>query len=525
MRQILLSVLFGILSIFAGEGKISYISSPLVDGGEIEIYLQTPDTVSKKLLVSIWGASSTGVQLDEERKKWYSHWIDKGYNVAEISLPGFGGTSGKKDLYGPLSVGTLNYAIDVLKAEYKIDRVGIIGLGSGGATALLLTAQRDDICCLVCANGVANLKVMKDNPDWVSRFLSRDYDLDLKDEEALNIRTPIFQVEAINTPLFILHRFPNRFIDLEDVEEFSQAMDARGKECKVSIQNKRPEDHETRVSRQEILDVAEDWFDQHMTANDSGYDQGFVELVEYIYGLGYLSQGGKDSTFSQFDGIDLNGKRLLDIGCGLGGRDIDLVKTFDVEVVGIDPEPFLIEVANKHLLEEKELMSSVTFQLTSQPLTLSQFSTNSFDVLASREALLHIPLENKEDYFKEMFRVLKPGGQFAIVDWIRKNPYSEDTIKMMEMDGVAFHMLSLEEYKTLLGIAGFVNVQVINETTNYITYTDQNIETICNSQQDFIQRFGQEEFTYALQSWNFQKCAFENREIQVIKILAERVYE
>lgn len=253
----------------------------------------------------------------------------------------------------------------------------------------------------------------------------------------------------------------------------------------------------------------------------TGYDRSFVELVEFIYGEGNLSQGGSESTFSQFEGIDLEGKKLLDIGCGLGGRDMELVKAFDVDVTGIDPEAFLIQMA-KERLAQKMMKGRVDFQVTKNPLTLLQFADGSFDVLAARETLLHIPVEKKEAYFKEMFRVLKPGGKITVIDWIRNRPYSETTLKMMEMDGVAFNMIRSEEVKDLLQNAGFKGVQIIDKTEENIADTDYYVRKIENTKDEFIERFGADEYDYSLLSWSHQKRAFENREIQVVKIIADK---
>jgi ubiquinone/menaquinone biosynthesis C-methylase UbiE len=40
----------------------------------------------------------------------------------------------------------------------------------------------------------------------------------------------------------------------------------------------------------------------------------------------------------------------------------------------------------------------------------------SFDIVFSKDALLHVP--DKDALFAEIFRVLKPGGVFRRVDWL-----------------------------------------------------------------------------------------------------------
>ena len=44
------------------------------------------------------------------------------------------------------------------------------------------------------------------------------------------------------------------------------------------------------------------------------------------------------------------------------------------------------------------------------------FADASFDIVFSKDALLHVP--DKDALFAEIFRVLKPGGVFAASDWM-----------------------------------------------------------------------------------------------------------
>jgi phosphoethanolamine N-methyltransferase len=172
---------------------------------------------------------------------------------------------------------------------------------------------------------------------------------------------------------------------------------------------------------------------------ESGYNESFVSLVEHLYGKGYLSQGGTSSLYSQFQGVALEGKRLLDIGCGLGGPDIDLARTHDVHIIGIDPEEFLVKEAEKNAFAVKDqLTGTLSFQVTKNPFSLAQFPSESFDIVSSRETLLHIPTSFKLPFLKEMARVLTSKGKLILVDWIKHAPFSEKTLKMMKMDGVAF---------------------------------------------------------------------------------------
>ncbi len=51
------------------------------------------------------------------------------------------------------------------------------------------------------------------------------------------------------------------------------------------------------------------------------YDTTMLDMLQIIWGEGYLSPGGPQAVREVMHGIDLRGKRVLDIGCGLGALD------------------------------------------------------------------------------------------------------------------------------------------------------------------------------------------------------------
>ena len=51
--------------------------------------------------------------------------------------------------------------------------------------------------------------------------------------------------------------------------------------------------------------------------SDEEYSESFVAGLEWIWGEGFMSPGGADEVLEILQGVDLTGKRVLDIGCGL----------------------------------------------------------------------------------------------------------------------------------------------------------------------------------------------------------------
>jgi len=83
------------------------------------------------------------------------------------------------------------------------------------------------------------------------------------------------------------------------------------------------------------------------------------------------------------------GQKVLDVGCGTGGGDIYMAENFDVEVVGIDLSINMISLAIERVIG---LKCSVEFECAD--CTKKSYPENTFDVIYSRDTLLHIKVRN-----------------------------------------------------------------------------------------------------------------------------------
>lgn len=242
---------------------------------------------------------------------------------------------------------------------------------------------------------------------------------------------------------------------------------------------------------------------------DDEYSAGFTTLLETVYGEGFLSQGSLESVDYMFKHIDLNNKMILDIGSGLGGVEIYLAKKYSLQITGIDPVLRLVTIAKAHA-SKKSLSGTVNFKhITSNNYP---FENDSFDIVFAKESLLHV--ENKKDLFKEIFRILKPGGQVIILDWITESHVLGKNIKeMMETDNLDLKLATKDEYLSYFAAARFEPPAIEELNEKYIGYTKENIQKIQMDKDKICKEFDEKTFDYSLRSWNMQLKAFEEREI------------
>lgn len=264
-------------------------------------------------------------------------------------------------------------------------------------------------------------------------------------------------------------------------------------------------DSSTKASDQEVVN----------TSASKEYEEDFIALVEMVYGEGLLSQGGVSSIDEMFHGINLDGLKLLDLGAGLGMYDIYLAKHNCVEIVGLDPQEVLVQKAALNLEKFKsDLKGAVSFLLMKNSDNLNEFLDNSFDIVFSKESILHVLYEVKESYFKEIYRVLKPGGKIVIMDWMHSGPiYTANTKKMMEMDGIVFQLSTPSEYEDFLKKAGFNDIELIDTTSQHAELSEQNINTIVSLEEEIKSRFGEDTYNYSIESWTYQRDTFKTREL------------
>lgn len=195
------------------------------------------------------------------------------------------------------------------------------------------------------------------------------------------------------------------------------------------------------------------------------YDDSLTALLEAVWGEGFMSPGGVDEVDRYLNGIELEGLSVLDIGCGLGGVDVHLVKQYKAALVtGIDIEQALIERCND--LAKKHQVESQTKFVCVDPGPLP-FADSSFDVVTSKDSIIHI--SDKHKLAADIYRILKPGGWFVASDWlagydVEPSPEMQD---YLVVEGLDFGLASAKYYAQALEQAGFSNIGIVDRNEWY----------------------------------------------------------
>ena len=146
------------------------------------------------------------------------------------------------------------------------------------------------------------------------------------------------------------------------------------------------------------------------------------------------------------------GAQVLDAGCGVGGSSIFLAKERNCEAKGITLSARQVATATQYA-ERHAVQNLVQFE--QKDYTKTAYIENTFDFAWAIESMQ--TAQHKTLFFKEMARVLKPGGRLLIADCFKSYVYdiNQEPEMLTMLNGWAISdILTLEELKEMAGTYG-----------------------------------------------------------------------
>lgn len=174
------------------------------------------------------------------------------------------------------------------------------------------------------------------------------------------------------------------------------------------------------------------------------------------------------------------GEVVVDLGCG-GGLDVFLAAAKvgpTGKAIGIDMTPEMLARARQNAAKGAggKPIANVEFHLaTIDKLPLPDASV---DCVISNCVINLVP--DKRAVFREIGRVLKPGGRLAVSDIVLKKPLpAELASDIMAYIGCLAGAIGVEDYRSGLRDAGFSQMDIVDTGSDLNTYAKVELQSGC----------------------------------------------
>lgn len=172
------------------------------------------------------------------------------------------------------------------------------------------------------------------------------------------------------------------------------------------------------------------------------------------------------------------GEVVVDLGCG-GGLDVFLASAKvgpEGRAIGIDMTPEMIERATRNA--QKGGFANVEFHLAR--IDKIPLADNSVDCVISNCVINLAP--DKQAVFREIARVLKPGGRLAISDIaLKKELPVEASRDLLAYVGCVAGALPIDDYRRGLVESGFAHAEIIDTQRDLTVYSQVDNQQGCLS--------------------------------------------
>lgn len=221
----------------------------------------------------------------------------------------------------------------------------------------------------------------------------------------------------------------------------------------------------------------------------------------------YAHAGEIDAIELCFENINKESNRkLLDVGCGLGGTANYIQENGWGNVVGIDIQGEIIESA-------KERYQSLSFY-TCDVLKVTDVIKDTFDIIYMFNAFY--AFSNQERALQEIAKLANTNSTLIIFDYVDNRIKREG-----EIFRSCKNPIILSEIENLLERSGWKSTKIVNLTTEYEQWYKQFLDRIKNKSHEIINIIGEDGYNLFLSSYENILELIQNEELSGCVLFAK----
>ncbi|CAD5223690.1 unnamed protein product [Bursaphelenchus okinawaensis] len=227
-----------------------------------------------------------------------------------------------------------------------------------------------------------------------------------------------------------------------------------------------------------------------------------IEAYEWIFGREFISPGGVNMNrrvFSEFDDLE-PGKKMLDIGSGLGGSVRQIARDVGLKVTACDISANMMALGI--LRHRQRPVDGVTYMLAD--VMRYKFKPESFDYVYTKDCIHHI--FDLPALLTKIREILKPGGQLIITMYGRGyGPFTEEFKEFV--NSRRYYLNTVEEMEEKAKNAGFSEVEATNITPMFKEWLEKERNRAIMYKDEFLKNWSEKKYNSLFDGWT-QKLDF-----------------
>ncbi len=228
---------------------------------------------------------------------------------------------------------------------------------------------------------------------------------------------------------------------------------------------------------------------------DMGNDffQMFLDSETMSYSAGRYENGSENLNEAQQKKLELVCKwldlpmraKVLDLGCGWGGFAKYAAQKYRWNITGFTLSRAQLRYCQS-LIKKHSLSHYVSFKYRDM---ISELPATQYDAIVMIESIEHVSKDNLNNFFKQIYDALKPGGTVYIQasGQYKSHPADRWTLKYVFPGG---YLPTLYELMKCAGEAGFVVEHFRDDTSDYLRTLPVWIKEMEKHRPDIEEKFG-----------------------------------